>query len=40
LGTLTPERLTMDLVEANLLERHGRGRGTWYQPTSRARTLE
>ncbi len=28
-----------ELVDANLLERHGRGRGTWYQPASRARTL-
>ena len=28
-----------ELVEANLIERHGRGRGTWYQPASRARTV-
>ncbi|NOY25648.1 MAG: Fic family protein [Oligoflexia bacterium] len=29
-----------DLVESNLIERHGRGRGTWYQPASRARTFK
>lgn len=36
----TIKRHLRELVEANLLERRGRARGTWYEPASRSRIME